>query len=299
VCSSDLAEFMSAQHDYVLKIKNIYNELNPTEKKIADYLLNNIEEVFTLSIQELAEKTGVSEAAWVRFCKLLGYSGLKDFKKAYVMNGLAREKSEAGEEEQLYTDIKGYTSIESIIDNVSLLNGRAISDTQKILDANSVKEAIDVLSKAGKILFLGVGASGLVAQDAAYKFVRIGKNAIAPTDFHMQLTHTYLLGENDVAVIISYSGRTKEMIECLEIAKELGCTVISITKYGKNPIASKADITLFISTPEIEKRSGAMGSRIAQLTVIDILFTGVANKEYENVKDLLTRTSQYTVNHKA
>jgi DNA-binding MurR/RpiR family transcriptional regulator len=288
---------MSAQHDYVLKIKNIYNELNPTEKKIADYLLNNIEEVFTLSIQELAEKTGVSEAAWVRFCKLLGYSGLKDFKKAYVMNGLAREKSETGEEEQLYTDIKGYASVESIIDNVSLLNGRAISDTQKILDADSVKKAIDALSKARKILFLGVGASGLVAQDAAYKFIRIGKNAVAPTDFHMQLTHAYLLGKEDVAVIISYSGRTKEMIECLEIAKELECTVISITKYGKNPIASKADITLFISTPEIEKRSGAMGSRIAQLTVIDILFTGVANKEYENVKDLLTRTARYVMNH--
>jgi len=246
----------------------------------------------------LADKTGASEAAWVRFCKLLGYSGLKEFKRAYVMKGFAREKSENGDEEQLYTDIKGYTSVESIIDNVSLLNGRAISDTQKILDANSVKEAIDVLSKARKILFLGVGASGLVAQDAALKFVRIGKNAVAPTDFHIQLTHTYLLGEDDAVVVISYSGRTKEMIECLEVAKELGCKVISITKYGKNPIASKADIALFISTPEIEKRSGAMGSRIAQLTVIDILFTGVANKEYENIKDFLTRTSQYTVNHK-
>ncbi len=284
----------------ILKIRQIYDELNPTEKKIADYLLDNIDKVFHLSIQELAQETGVSQAAWVRFCKLLGYSGLKDLKKSYV-NGLNKAVSkinDSNDEEQLYTDIKGYTSIESIIENVSLLNAKAITDTQKILDEESIERAVEAIIKANKILFLGVGASGLVAQDAALKFLRIGKHTSAPSDFHIQLTSTHLLTKNDVAVIISYSGRTKEMIECMEVAHEIGCTVISITKYGKNPIASNADIPLFISAPEVEKRSGATGSRIAQLSVIDILFTGVANREYEKVKDLLTETSKYTRKHK-
>lgn len=284
----------------ILKIRQIYDELNPTEKKIADYLLDNIDKVFHLSIHELAQETGVSQAAWVRFCKLLGYSGLKDLKKAYVsrLNKAVNETNDSNEEEQLYTDIKGYTSIESIIENVSLLNAKAITDTQKILDGKRVDQAVEAIMKANKILFLGVGASGLVAQDAANKFLRIGKNTSAPCDFHMQLTNTHLLTENDIAVVISYSGQTKEMIECMEIAQEIGSTVISITKYGKNPIASNADIPLFISAPEVEKRSGATGSRIAQLLIIDILFTGVANREYEKVKDLLTETSKYTEKHK-
>ncbi|NLL71088.1 MAG: MurR/RpiR family transcriptional regulator [Epulopiscium sp.] len=284
--------------DYTLKIKEIYDELNPTEIKIADYLLTNIDDVFNLSIQELAEKTGASQAAWVRFCKLLGYSGLKEFKKTYIMSGLNKVKNENNDEEQLYTDIKGYTSVESIVENVSLLNAKAITDTQKILDIKSVEQAVRAISQAKKILFLGAGASGLVAQDAAYKFTRIGKYSIAASDFHIQLTHTSLLQKEDVVVIISYSGRTKEMIECLDIAKEIGCPVISITKYGKNEIGSKADIPLFISAPEIEKRSGAMGSRIAQLAVVDILFTGVANREYESIEAILKRTSEYTAEHK-
>src|SRR5690606_37517910 len=122
---------------------------------------------------ELAQETGVSQAAWVRFCKLLGYSGLKDLKKSYV-NGLNKAVSkinDSNDEEQLYTDIKGYTSIESIIENVSLLNAKAITDTQKILDEESIERAVEAIIKANKILFLGVGASGLVAQDAALKFL--------------------------------------------------------------------------------------------------------------------------------
>ncbi|NMA84394.1 MAG: MurR/RpiR family transcriptional regulator [Epulopiscium sp.] len=284
--------------NYTLKIREIYDDLNPTELKIADYLLESIDDVFNLSIHELAEKTGTSQAAWVRFCKLLGYSGLKEFKKDYIVNGLNKVKVEANEEEQLYTDIKGYTSIESIIENVSLLDAKAITDTQKILDVKSVEQAVETISKAKKILFLGAGASGLVAQDAAYKFTRIGKYSVTAPDFHIQLTHVSLLDKDDVVVIISYSGRTKEMIECMEIAKEIGCPVIGITKYGKSPIANQADIALLITAPEIERRSGAMGSRMAQLTVIDILFTGVANREYDHIERTLNKTSQYSANHK-
>ncbi|MCU7202503.1 MurR/RpiR family transcriptional regulator [Turicibacter sanguinis] len=282
----------------LLKIKEIYEELDVNERKIADYMLNDLDKIIELPIRLLSEESGASQAAWVRFCKMIGYSGLKDLKRDYILNVRGQVKSDLKEMEQTYTDIQGYEKIEDIIANVSYLNQKSIEDTRLILDANALQAAADAISQAKRVAILGMGASALVAQDAAYKFLRIGVNSLASLDFHMQLTSTSLLDSEDIVIIISYSGRTKEMVECLDIAKSRGCKTICITKYGKNPISNMSDIVLSLSAAEIEKRSGAMGSRIAQLNVIDILFTAVANQKYELVKPILEQTSNTTKLHR-
>ena len=282
----------------LLKIKEIYEELDVNERKIADYMLNDLDKIIELPIRLLSEESGASQAAWVRFCKMSGYSGLKDLKRDYILNVRGQVKSDLKEMEQTYTDIQGYEKIEDIIANVSYLNQKSIEDTRLILDANALQAAADAISQAKRVAILGMGASALVAQDAAYKFLRIGVNSLASLDFHMQLTSTSLLDSEDIVIIISYSGRTKEMVECLDIAKSRGCKTICITKYGKNPISNMSDIVLSLSAAEIEKRSGAMGSRIAQLNVIDILFTAVANQKYELVKPILEQTSNTTKLHR-
>ena len=282
----------------LLKIKEIYEELDVNERKIADYMLNDLDKIIELPIRLLSEESGASQAAWVRFCKMIGYSGLKDLKRDYILNVRGQVKSDLKEMEQTYTDIQGYEKIEDIIANVSYLNQKSIEDTRLILDANALQAAADAISQAKRVAILGMGASALVAQDAAYKFLRIGVNSLASLDFHMQLTSTSLLDSEDIVIIISYSVRTKEMVECLDIAKSRGCKTICITKYGKNPISNMSDIVLSLSAAEIEKRSGAMGSRIAQLNVIDILFTAVANQKYELVKPILEQTSNTTKLHR-
>lgn len=282
----------------LLKIKEIYEELDVNERKIADYMLNDLDKIIELPIRLLSEESGASQAAWVRFCKMIGYPGLKDLKRDYILNVRGQVKSDLKEMEQTYTDIQGYEKIEDIIANVSYLNQKSIEDTRLILDANALQAAADAISQAKRVAILGMGASALVAQDAAYKFLRIGVNSLASLDFHMQLTSTSLLDSEDIVIIISYSGRTKEMVECLDIAKSRGCKTICITKYGKNPISNMSDIVLSLSAAEIEKRSGAMGSRIAQLNVIDILFTAVANQKYELVKPILEQTSNTTKLHR-
>jgi DNA-binding MurR/RpiR family transcriptional regulator len=128
--------------------------------------------------------------------------------------------------------------------------------------------------------------------DAQPKFMRINKMCHALTDGHSQLTAATLLQKGDVAVMISNSANTKELLEALDVAKSSGATIIAITRYNRSPLAEKADIVLFISTPEITIRSGAMGSRIAMLNVIDILFAGVASAEYKNVKKYLKKTHE-------
>jgi len=137
-----------------------------------------------------------------------------------------------------------------------------------------------------------MAASGLVCMDAELKFMRINKLCHAYTDSHAQRIAASLLGREDAAVFVSYSGQTREILEAADIALKTGASIIAITKSGKSDLAEKADIVINISSPEITIRSGAMGSRIAMLNVIDILFTGVASAEYNRVRRYLTRTLQ-------
>lgn len=274
----------------LLKIKESINNLNPTEKRIAVYILENIEEIPHLSIKLMAERSGTSEAAIVRFCKTIEFNGYKDFKISLLSEISANQK----DDDNKYTDIKPGDKLESIIENVCLNNKKSIEDTLQILDYNEVKRAIDAIHKAKRIDFYGVGASGIIAQDGQQKFMRINKFSMAYMDGHLQVTAAANLAKGDVAVIISYSGETKDIIETMDVARGTGATVIAITKYGKSRLSEGADIKLFLSATETSMRSGAMSSRIAQLNMIDILFSGVASLEYKDIKKYLDKTHKVT-----
>lgn len=270
----------------LLKIKELVSNLNPTERRIATYILENTEEIPHLSIKKLAERSGTSEAAIVRFCKAIEFKGYKDFKIDITSEISAFQK----DDEDKYTDIRPGDKIESIIENVCLNNQKSIVDTLKILDYGEVKEAVNAIHKAKRVDFYGMGASGIIALDGQQKFMRINKFSVAYADGHMQVTAAANLTKGDVAVIISYSGETKDIVDTMNVAKESGATIISITRYGKSTVSEGSDIKLFLSTPETSMRSGAMGSRIAQLNIIDILFSGVASLEYNNIKKSLDKT---------
>lgn len=274
----------------MLKIKESINNLNPTERRIAVYILENIEEIPHLSIKHLAERSDTSEAAIVRFCKTLEFNGYKDFKISIISEISANQK----DDENKYTDIKPGDKLESIIENVCLHNKKSIEDTLQILDYNEVKRAIDAIHKSKRIDFYGVGASGIIALDGQQKFMRINKFSMAYMDGHLQVTAAANLAKGDVAVLISYSGETKDIIDVMDAARETGATIIAITKYGKSRLSEGADIKLFLSATETSMRSGAMSSRIAQLNMIDILFSGVASLEYKNIKKYLDKTHKVT-----
>ena len=271
----------------ILKIREALNDMKPSEKKIADFVLNNTDEAVGLYIGDLAERCGTSKASVIRMCRALNYEGYRDFAIA-LASDVASQKPDDG----VYTDIRAGDDLETIIKNVCHNNKKSIDDTFDILNCKEVERAVAAIHKAKKIDFYGVGASGLIALDAQQKFIRINKYAWAYTDPHLQVTAAANLSKNDVVVVISYSGETKDIIETVKIAKEMGATVISVTKYGMNTLGEISDIKLFLSSPETTMRSGAMGSRIAQLTIIDILFTGVASLEYPYIKKYLDRTKE-------
>ncbi|WP_027094575.1 MurR/RpiR family transcriptional regulator [Cohnella thermotolerans] len=276
-----------AIHDNILiKIRDMRDSLTPVEKLVADAILANVEEVPHLSVKGLAQLSKTSDASVLRFCKTMGYSGYRSF----IVSISASLGSMEEEDKDEYTDIQPGDDLPVIIANIARNNAKSIEDTLSVIDRKEVERAVNALRNCNRIALFGIGASGLVCKDAEQKFSRINKICHAYTDGHSQLTAATLLGKGDVAIFVSNSGSTIDILDSLDIANKNRATTIAITKYNRSELADKSNIVLSISTPELTFRSGAMGSRIAMLTVVDMLFAGVASAEYQSVKRFLTKT---------
>lgn len=268
-----------------LIIKQSFENMTDSEKKIAEYVLNNTSEIYKLSAAELASFTDTSGASVIRFVKKIGFEGFQEFKIALAKNDVEEKDEEADYD---YIDVKD--TVREVMSKTARKNIKTIEDTLELLDEKQVEEAMNAIQKAKHIYLFGVGASALIALDFQYKLLRINKNAFMHLDSHMQLSMAAHIEEEDVAIAISYAGKTKEVYSALFKAKEKGAKCISITKYGSNPVSSIADIKLQVPSIEKDLRVGAISSRIAQLTLIDILFIGVAKNNFGQIDRSLRET---------
>ncbi|MGG4440088.1 MurR/RpiR family transcriptional regulator [Brevibacillus fortis] len=268
----------------LVSLQAILDQLKPSERKVADFILAHPEDVVKLSVQKLAEYSGVSEATIIRLARSLNMKGYQEL-KLRIAGDLTKQTAMGS-----YQEIMMEGSVESIMQAVSWNNIQSIQDTLSVLSNEEVKKAVDVLSVARKIDVYGVGASAVIADDIRQKFSRINLWCEAYSDFHAQLTSAVTLTEKDVVIGISYSGQTEDIIQSLTEAKQQGATIITLTKFGPSPVAELANIRLFTSSVEKSIRSGAMASRIAQLNVIDILFITMISRMQEQVIPLLEKS---------
>lgn len=268
-----------------LRLKELMDSLTPKEQQVASFIINYPEEVINMSIDELAAACGTSTSSVVRLCKSADYSGYKE-----LLRALSADLALNQYETITYKDVRPGDSIESIIHSVCMSNIKSIENTMTMLNIGDLEKAVDALTAADRIDFYGVGTSGNVALDAQNKFMRINKISMSSSDPHNQILAATSLKKGDVAVLISYSGNTKDILETADIVKQTEATLISITRYSKNPLSERADIRLYSSSSEPLIRSGPMGSRIGQLTVIDILYTAVVSRKYNSVKPYLDKT---------
>lgn len=243
-------------------------ELSPSEAKVAAVILDRPERVQTMAIAALAKDAGVSEPTVARFCKSLGFSGLKDFKVA-----LAR--SLAGGVPFVHGDV----SIEDTTHDIAakVLN-RAIATLIQVrdhVDAGSLDAAIAVIAAARRLEFYGQGNSGLVALDAQHKFFRLGMTTAAFADPHVHAMSAALLGKQDVVVAISAGGRTLDLIRTIEIARQAGATIVGIT-VGGSPMARLCDHVVATDIFEDPDVYSPMTSRLSHLALIDVIAVGVA-----------------------
>ena len=279
-----------------LQLKDIKPTLTKTEKTIADYIEVHLESIAKQSIKELSEQINTSEASIVRFCKTLGFKGYRDFAIKLSEEIGSKKNSDSKNE---YTDIRPGDNISTIIENVCFNNSKAIYDTKSVLNSEDLSKLIKIIEKADRIFFFGIGASGLVCMDASKKYMKKKKKTWALTDSHSMQLSSSLLSPKDIAIFLSYSGTTPEIISAFKTAKKTGAKTASISKYAKGNISSMTDIALYISSPEVTIRSGAMSSRIAMLNVIDIIFSCIASDEYNEIKKYLDDTHDAVRNSEA
>ncbi len=285
--------------DIEIKTRSVYDTLTPAEQKVAKYFLQNLSSVFDDPIASLAEKSGVSQVVWVRFCKSLGFAGLKDMKKNLVFQLRAAPAGEtAPPSSRDFLDTRVYANTEDIIRGIEAGTVDAVRSTARIQKPEVLEDVAAHIVAAQSVRLFGVGASGLVAQDFCHKLLRINTNVIFCTDTHMQLTYITSMKPGDVAVFFSNSGNTAEILELARAAAERRACIVAVTKLGSSPLSALADYVLPTSSSELEFRSGAMSSRIAALLVVDMLFTTLCNKNYDTVaKPLSESFSQCSKHH--
>lgn len=254
--------------------------------QLAAYICEHPASVCNMDVRTLAEKTYTSASSVVRLCHHLGFEGYKEFRHCLLLEIAALGSEVNHEEKQLTAE----TSIAEIIDSVTEKNIQVLYDSRHILNADTVEQCVQLLRRCRSVLLFGVGASLCAAKDAYLKFLRLNKPCVVNEDWHSQLLQARNAAPEDAAIIFSYSGQTQEMVACMRELKEKGTPCIAITRFAPSQVAKLADYCLYIAANESLFRNGAMSSRLAQLNVVDILYTAFASADYEHSLQQLART---------
>jgi RpiR family transcriptional regulator, carbohydrate utilization regulator len=254
------------------RIKASLPSLAPAEQRVGKLVLADPRAFANLPVSELSDRAHVSKPTVVRFCRSMGYDGLSDFKLK-----LAGSVSEGVPfiHRSVDVDDKVGDILVKVIDNTVAAFLKYRNDASTYAIEKAAEALTETYKQRGRIEFFGVGNSGIVAQDAQHKFFRLGVTSIAYSDGHMQVMSASTLGAGDCVVIISNSGRTRDLMDAADIARKNGATTIVITASG-SPLASAGHIHLSADHPEGYDRYSPMVSRLLHLLIIDVLATTVA-----------------------
>jgi RpiR family carbohydrate utilization transcriptional regulator len=254
------------------RIKASLPALPPAEQRVAELALADAQAFGALPVRELARRAGVSTPTVVRFCRSLGYAGLADFKRKLAA-------SAGGGVPHVHRGVAPGDGTEAVFHKVIDNAVAAFLKYRNDASTAAIDRAADALAAThaagGRVEFFGVGNSGIVAQDAQHKFFRLGLTAIAYSDGHMQVMSASLLRPRDCVVLISNSGRTRDLMDACEIARKSGATTLVITASG-SPRAGAGHIHLAADHPEGYDQYSPMVSRLLHLLIIDVLATRVA-----------------------
>ena len=268
-----------------IRIQGTYSSLRTAEQRVADFILKHAEELIYLTVTELAERTQTSESTVVRLCQKIGYKGYQEFK---IM--LARDL--VGPTETVYDEIDKADSLSALKNKIFQANAQALKDTIEVLSDDELTRAVSALAKARRVEIYGIGGSAPLALDAYHKFMKLGVSCVWLNDSDLMAMSSSLLGTGDVVLGISHTGASRDVCDAMENAQNAGATTICITHRATSPITKVANVKLFTAAKETAFGSDATSSRIAQLTIIDTLFAGIANQNYDHFLERIQRTRE-------
>ena len=287
VAARPAAQEPAAGADILVTIRALLPNLAPVEQRVAQQVVKDPFGTAMQSISELARSCDTSGTTVVRFCRALGLRGYPELRIALAASAANARANAVADPSH---DILPGDEPAAIARKIGHADARAVTDTVSNLDIGTLVEVVEVLADARRIDIYGVGASGYVALDLQQKLQRIGKPAFAWPDPHMAITSAALLGPADAAVALSHTGTTVDTIDALREAASHGAATVAITNFPRSPITMPARFVLATAARETAFRSGAMTSRIAQLTVVDCLFVVLAQHDLPASREALERT---------
>lgn len=277
------------QEDYLTKIRSAYNQFTRAEKKVADFILQNPSKVLFMSISDLAEACDVGDTSVFRFCKTMDVKGYQEFK---MMLSLSMRSNESPITSDSDHAISLEDSISELAKKVLNENISAIEETYSLIDLKQMSKALDVFSSARRVIFYGVGTSMLTAMKAMNKFLRIEPKVRCNMDVNQQLITASTLSDQDVALIFSYSGSTKDTVEIAKSARAAGATTIVITRFQKSPLTEYADIILLCGANEGTLQNGSTSAEISQLFLVDVMYSEYFRRHYDKCKSNWEKTQR-------
>jgi DNA-binding MurR/RpiR family transcriptional regulator len=279
------------------RIHGLLPALTPAQIRVATEVLRDPAAVSSSTIGELAARCGTSLPSVTRFCLALGLSGYAELRLALAAEG---GRSSTSWEEGTGADVGPDDSLDHVLRTLLQADARALEDTVAELDVDALGKAVHAISDARRIDLYAVGGSAGVAEDLRLRLHRIGRGANSWSDVHNALTSAALLGAGDVALGISHSGETLEVLEPLQRAGRQGALTVAITNYPRSPLARAADLVLITAASrDVTFRTGGLSGRHAQLLVLDALFIGVAQRDYTLSEQSFDITADAVATHRS
>ncbi|MET7283111.1 MurR/RpiR family transcriptional regulator [Kribbella sp. NPDC005582] len=277
------------------RIRGLLPVLSPAQVRIATEVLRDPAGVASSTIGQLASRCGTSLPSVTRFCIALGLSGYAELRLALAAEtGRGSPSWERG----TGTEVGPDDSLDDVLRTLLRADTRALEDTVAALDVDALGHAVQAISDARRIDLYAVSGSAAIADELRLRLHRIGRGANSWSDVHNALTSAALLGPGDVAVGISHSGETLEVLEPLSRAGAQGATTVALTNYPRSPLAQTADIVLLTAARDLTFRSGALAGRHAQMIVIDALYLGVAQRDYPLASQAFDITAEAVTTHR-
>lgn len=258
------------------------NEMEETMKKktvfdkIHEYIIHNKEHLEHISSTKIAQDLDVSQASVIKYVKKMGYKGFSDFK----ISTIKELENKFMISPIIHNQVSVSDNEDIIIKKICADEMNSLNETREGIDVSTLKEIINLLNKKSKIMVIGIGSSGIVAQDLVYKLIKIGKLAFYYEEPHKQLMQLSSFDKNDLVIAISHSGETSSILNFVEKSKSKNISIFSITSGSENSLAKMSDYYLTTKSEENSLRSSAMSSRISQLFLIDVLFINLIKKNF-------------------
>ncbi|MGX7197878.1 MurR/RpiR family transcriptional regulator [Enterococcus olivae] len=268
----------------------IYTDLFEQEKKVADYILSNPSKVTNMSVTELAEKSGASEATIMRLSKKAGCKGFYHFKIA-----LARSINNWDEIAKLSIDLTDYNSS---IQNIFLSKIEELKQGADLIDSSMVKDSLELIKKCDTLYIFGAGNTNPVAVYAAYQFNQYGVRSIVNIGPEMQTNAAFSMTENDACLLISNSGSTNMILDIANIAKQKSVPSIAITSYAQSPLVQIVDYVIMSFTNEKLRFEAISSTRLPQVAIVDMLILLLSSDKEGNYKRYSTDREEYLAKYK-